>query len=643
MAFRFPSLDYLYAQIRVSFLRFPLTILSASIGIVLAIYLIETDEQQFNRFPFINAMLCAALGIPLYFCVALFSERQHLRTRTSITAQLMATALLIGIYFTLPDADTTHNTALPYIRYAIYNIIVHLLVSFIPFLYTQQLNGFWNYNKTLFLRFLVALIYSGFLYAGLMMALLALKLLFDVKIEEQLFAELFVVIFGLFNTWFFLAGVPADFEQLDLNTNYPRGLKVFVQYVLLPLLLLYLLILYGYGFKIIFSWNWPKGIVSYLIMCVSVLGILTLLLIHPYALQAENRWIKRVSKGYYLLLLPLLVLLFLAIGMRLSDYGITINRYIIVAIGIWLTVVSLYFLSGKSNIKFVPMSLAALLLLISVGPWSLFAVSERSQVNRLEAVLQNNNMLTSGRIAREVSWVKDSLPTFHAAELTQNDGILTDSLHNEVMSIINYLDNYHGFKAIQPWYRQNLDSMITVAEADTSQDHWNRPDEAMVYMQSLGIPYRYKSKNETDWEYYHYNSIGSEVLDISGYDKIVFLDQLYAYEAIDTDNTQRLYQQTVEANGIDYHISYAPAASDWLTIITQGDTLQFAIGPFIKQLTGKYPVHSRENIPANAMSLLPKQDSNGYKLVFDRIGFTKEADSLVVNHINGKLLVRERK
>jgi hypothetical protein len=113
--------------------------------------------------------------------------------------------------------------------------------------------------------------------------------------------------------------MPDDFDELDNVEYYPFGLKVFSQYILLPLLLLYLIILYIYGGKIITLWDWPKGVVSWLIVAVSVIGIFTLLLIYPYGQKEENSWIKKITKVYYFLVIPLVVLLFLAISIRLAE------------------------------------------------------------------------------------------------------------------------------------------------------------------------------------------------------------------------------------------------------------------------------------------------------------------------------------
>ena len=350
---KLPSIQYLQEKAVTALKRFPLSIVSATIGVVCAIYLIEHEHYQGNLFPIINLMLCAALGIPLFFCVTVFSEKLNFSFKIKTLLSLIATLILVGIYFSLPNSDESFNTTLPYIRYAIYNITIHLLVAFAPFILKKEINGFWQYNKVLFIRFLTSVLYSGFLYVGIVLALVSLNLLFDVKIRDQFYFEFWVIIAGLFNTWFFTAGMPKSLTNLDNNYEYPAGLKIFSQYILLPLLMLYLLILYGYGIKIFAVWDWPKGIVSYLIVCVAILGILNFLLIYPYSKQKENKWIASFSRAYYFILLPLIIMLFIAINMRIGDYGITINRYIILLLGCWLTLVAIYFAIGKTNIKFI--------------------------------------------------------------------------------------------------------------------------------------------------------------------------------------------------------------------------------------------------------------------------------------------------
>jgi hypothetical protein len=514
---RLPSIEHLWKQSVAALLRFPLSILSATIGVCVAIYLMEMEGKVDNVLPYLNVLLTAALGIPLFFCAAIVSERWG--GAVAKWGGVTVSAGLLGLmYLSLPGTDVTHNTTIPYVRYGLFNVIVHLLVSFAPFVRVRQLNGFWNYNKGLFIRIVTSGIYSGVLFTGLALAMGALDVLFNVTIDPKRYPELWVIIAGVFNTWFFVAGIPKDLDALEEERTYPKELKVFAQYILLPLLLLYLLILYGYGTKIVVAWDWPKGIVAYMISAIAVLGIFTMLLLHPYGAQQGNGWIRKVASGYYWLLFPLIALLFIAIGLRLDDYGITVNRYAIVVLGIWLSVVAVYFavLRGE-NIKLIPVSLALMLALTSFGPWGMFAVGERSQVNRLEKLLTGAGILKDGKVHQEALWRLHARDGLVSDNLNGNEAVLSDSLHNEVHSILDYLDTHHGFEAIRPWFGQDMDSLITLA---VKEDRY--VNEARIYMQSLGLTYEYRMKDE-ETQYMQFNAVDRILIPLTDYDYMVDL------------------------------------------------------------------------------------------------------------------------
>ena len=109
--------------------------------------------------------------------------------------------------------------------------------------------------------------------------------------------------------------------------NYPKGLKNFTQYVLLPLISLYLVILICYEAKILVTLSLPVGWVSYLVLVFAIFGILSFLLVHPIATQTANLWMRTFNRWFYFLLIPLLGLLFWAILYRINLYGFTHERY----------------------------------------------------------------------------------------------------------------------------------------------------------------------------------------------------------------------------------------------------------------------------------------------------------------------------
>ena len=58
-----------------------------------------------------------------------------------------------------------------------------------------------------------------------------------------------------------------------------------IQFILIPLVGLYLLILYVYGLQILFTWELPKGGLTYLILSFSIAGMLAVLLALVQVLQ----------------------------------------------------------------------------------------------------------------------------------------------------------------------------------------------------------------------------------------------------------------------------------------------------------------------------------------------------------------------
>ncbi|MCB9361302.1 MAG: DUF4153 domain-containing protein [Flavobacteriales bacterium] len=620
-----PSINYLYQKAKNSAVRFPLTLISSLLAVTIGIYLAEQEGVVGNLFPYINAMLCLALGIPLFFCVNVFTKKLDLTNLQSIGFKVGATVVLVLLYFTLPNSEETANTSLPYIRYTIYNIAIHLLVSFAPYLKGKQLNGFWQYNRLLFTRLVLSVIYSGFLYVGIALALVSLNLLFEIKIHDKLYFDLWIIIVGFFNTWFFVSGMPTNFDDLEEIDEYPFGLKVFSQYILLPLLMLYLVILYLYGAKIIVLWDWPKGVVSWLIIAVAVLGIFAFLLIHPFGQKEENSWIKKFSKAYYFILLPLVAMLFIAISMRLADYGITINRYIVLLLGIWLTIVCVYFMVGKNNIKFIPISLCVMMLLTSFGPWSMFSVSENSQSNRLKEILTEKGILKEGKVVNEQTIKVDS--NYYSQQFEYPNAVLVnDSINNEIKSIIDYLDNYHGFNGVKEIYTQDFESQIL--NYNNKKERWSRINEAEIYMKALGLEYKH---TYIDYEsnYFSYStSYNSSVTEIAGYDYMIKFN-LYLTNGANSLSTFYVKDDMFEFKNNPEN-SYKMNVFKNNKIVTEIDfkTLQ-------KSLFAKYSGNNNYDLPQQDLLIVGLTEQMSYKVNVESMAFNKENGTLKLNSVNG--------
>jgi len=456
---RFPSLDSLLSAARATLVRFPLVLLA---GALLALSVIaDTDSER-------NALI-PGLGIAFLFAITLFTERRGWSAVARLGAQTGGIALLL-YYFSLPgDFSTTDQ-----IRFALFAIGAHLLVAFAPYTGRDEVEGFWRYNEILFIRALTAALFTTVLFAGLALALASIDRLFNVDVEPQAYADLAGVLYGVFATWFFLSGVPTDFEALRENGTYPRGLKIFTQYVLLPLVSIYLVILYLYAAKIIISWELPNGWVSSLIIGFAVAGILASLLLWPIRDQEGNRWIRRFFGGFHWAMLPLVLLLVLAIWRRVADYGITENRYFIIALAVWLAGITLYFIiSRRDNIKLIPITLCVMALVGSFGPWSAFEVSVDSQTTRLEELLRDNKILVGDTVVAA----------------TLSDSVAKD-VSARVYSILYFLDDRGGLDRLRPWFPGHGAGDLTMAEIQ----------EAIGLGSALGYAQTAESFSFGEWE-----------------------------------------------------------------------------------------------------------------------------------------------
>ena len=132
---------------------------------------------------------------------------------------------------------------------------------FAPFITKWDKTAYWNYLISVGASIVRSALFSGVLYLGLILALAAIDALFDVSIDGKRYGQLFIFCLGIVNTWIYLSDFPKNIlENTKVHIN--KALEVFVKYILIPLVLLYIIILYVYSFKIIFQWELPKGWVS---------------------------------------------------------------------------------------------------------------------------------------------------------------------------------------------------------------------------------------------------------------------------------------------------------------------------------------------------------------------------------------------
>ena len=425
--------------------RYSLTLISSFAGAIVAIAIVNVNEENFQNLCLVLAVL--ALGLVLYLAIDLLHQGATALSWPRYISHLIATVVLgLYLWYLLSLDRVTFNIAL---QYVLFNIALHLLISFVLFIDPRKndLEEFWQFNRSVFTRFLLSLFNSAILFTGFSIALLLLKLLFKIEPTKYSYYYLFVIIAAIFNTWFFLSGIRANPGEKP----YSPGLWFFTRFIIAPLVLIYLFLLYIYAFNSLFTWRWPTLKSTYLLALFSMPGILTVLLTYPLQNTEKGRWAKIFNRIFFSALIPLSLLMLACIVKRVSHYGITEMMYIAFVCGLWLAGISIYFLFyKKSSIKLIPMSLFLICFSISWGPWGVASVARRSQLSILENQLQKAGILKFHQFVETVK-VKD--PT----------------MKKEMAAKISFLFERFGFEPFQPWFDKPLEDILNTAGATENE------------------------------------------------------------------------------------------------------------------------------------------------------------------------------
>ncbi|MGL5113458.1 MAG: DUF4153 domain-containing protein [Flavobacterium sp.] len=519
---KFPSFQKVWHSSIATLLRFPLEVLVTIVGACCAFLMIRNNYAAAEEVQFVKIIMSCSLCLVGFLSCSLFFDAVKGRSFYRLGISLLVAALLFLFVFSF-DLDISEVEIQ---QFFVLTIALHVLVSFAAFLpkkYNQE--EFWEFNKLLFLRILTSGLYSGVLFAGLALAIVAVKELFSFDLDEKLFGYLFIGIAGPFNTLFFLNGIPVmDQNTVPLKLIYPIGLKKFTQYVLLPLISLYLVILLCYEAKILITLSLPIGWVSYLVLVFAIIGILSFLLVHPIANDTGNVWMKTFNRWFYYLLLPLLGLLFWAILYRIFTYGFTHERYYVLLLSLWLTLVVAYFLISKNpKIIFIPISLCLAGLFSIIGPQSADSVAKRSQLHRFSEYVQ---------------LLKKQPLSFEAEK--------------DLSSIVEFLASNYTAQIMLPFAKEKLTVILATEK---------RPNAAVI-VEALGANYRSQydlvNANKLYFSYAYSDNLNHSIENIQGYDLSFLVSnygQLECGNCVVIDSTSYSIRSIKKSYGIDLQIN----------------------------------------------------------------------------------------
>jgi hypothetical protein len=426
------SLKTWIADFKLVLVRFPFTLLfiiGLSVLCFLSIQKVKVEIRESLWAFFI-------LGTLLNVTVTLYLE-EFRKMSYRILLNILSTLLLAVYCFTLPEKlfDFQHY------QMVALGAVFALSAFFISFLKRNNDIPFWNFSRDSIIEMFISSVFSGVLFIGLSLAVLSLDKLFAVQIHKEVYSNLAVVCFVIFAPVYFLSNIPDEVEKRKQEISFNKIIKIFGLYILLPILAVYTLILYVYLLRIIFKWELPNGWVSTLVSILGLVGFLCMIILYPIRLSKENKIPELFSRYFSIVLFPLLVLMSVGIFRRLGDYGLTINRCYVLILNAWLFLISIYlFLSQSKHVKWIVISFVLVAFICSVGPWSVYSITEHSLSSRLDKQLIDAHMLKNGKI------------------ISVNDKTLKmDSITQiKVVETLRYLVRTYGNQTIQKYFTVSL-------------------------------------------------------------------------------------------------------------------------------------------------------------------------------------------
>lgn len=461
---------------RKTVLRFPL---SVACSVLLFLLLIVKNHG-------ISPLFIALLVVGFFwFAVAkLIAESRGWTQASHLVFALPVFAALVAIFSLAPSWELAGYFIFP-------GLILLAMVA--PFVNTRTDDDepFWHYNRAIWTGAGAGIVASIVLFAGSSAILGSIEYLFQVKIPERAYIDMWIFAITLFFPLYTLTWVPAQGESGG-SYEYPKSQRFLVNGVLAPLLLVYFVVLYAYAVRILIQRELPRGNLAYMITGFGGAGVLTFLAAWPQRLTAPPLTRVVLRHFFHALGLPV-ILLFFGIGVRVHDYGFTEQRYLIILSAVWLAAMTIVFVIWKvPPLKILPGLLALLLAVGSFGPWGGIAVSGRSQFHRLEALLAKNRLLVDGFPVKP-----ENLPPF--------------ADQKDISSKIKYLFDTKRQGLLRPWFEKRGETVVPVGYDLT--------------LKAMGLRYIYDSEQEKDfrpsYSFYKPPPTGEASDAVSGFDYFI--------------------------------------------------------------------------------------------------------------------------
>lgn len=406
--------------------RFPV---SVSFVTALSLFLVFNiiDEGDLLKDSFIDAVsYYLSIGFLLSLTLHLWQEEGRERRTVLIVNTVAHLALLadsIYIYYLLEDKSNFHAD----VWVAHISIIFSLLLSqfFLPFLKEKDNVASWNFTMRLIVNAIICYVIGGIMWGGFSLLLASFNTLFGIDINSKWYLVIGVLTGVLLSSWLFLGRIPNGKDKHNRTPVNSGFLNAVMRFLFLPLVGLYMIVLYIYAIQILVKWELPDGWVSWLVVA-SMAGLIIIEFgLYPVRKAQDRKADHLIARYLPVVILPMLLLMTVGIVRRFNDYGTTINRLYLITINLWFYFVCItLFLTKARRINWITISFALLFVLTSAFPINYFSITRYYMDSHIAKTLKGKRLPLT---AKQYKAFLLALPEKEAATLNEQLKYLADT------------------------------------------------------------------------------------------------------------------------------------------------------------------------------------------------------------------------
>ena len=390
--------------------RFPITVLFFLLSAVLTSYYISEGFSN-NYFELLFSFI---IGAALFMVLQLYFERFIKANSFRLIFGGLAVFGALVYYLVLKFVVDEMGTDIV-VRTTVLLFILLILFIWIPSIKSKI--GFSDSFMAIFKGFFTVVFYSGVMFLGIALILMATDLLIA-DIDGKVYGHFLNIIAFVYAPLHFLSLIPVypafyaneSQDTLNNNTNLSeenayqklkkaiepsKFLEGLISYIIIPVTVVFTLILLLYIILNITGDFWKDNLLESLLVTYSI----TVITVYLLASVIKNKISAYFRTIFPKVLIPVVLFQTISSVLKIGELGITAGRYYVILFGIFATVSAVIFsLKPNSKTNIIAPVLIVLALVSIFPPTDAFAISRKNQINRLTEVLKENDMLKDGKV-----------------------------------------------------------------------------------------------------------------------------------------------------------------------------------------------------------------------------------------------------